>query len=83
MSALASGPLDLVALRPQAGTQAFFRHRAIGDKVLITGFEGTWSLLSREEFGPNLHIFVVTLRCNETCVYCHASRADMDRCTPT
>jgi uncharacterized protein len=28
-------------------------------------------------FGPNLHIVVVTLRCNETCVYCHASRADM------
>jgi uncharacterized protein len=28
--------------------------------------------------GPNLHIAVVTLRCNETCVYCHASRADMD-----
>lgn len=28
--------------------------------------------------GPNLHIFVVTLRCNETCVYCHASRANMD-----
>lgn len=29
-------------------------------------------------FGPNLHAMVVTLRCNETCVYCHASRADMD-----
>jgi His-Xaa-Ser system radical SAM maturase HxsB len=29
--------------------------------------------------GPNLHILVVTLRCNETCVYCHASRAPMDR----
>jgi uncharacterized protein len=29
-------------------------------------------------WGPNLHIFVLTLRCNETCVYCHASRADMD-----
>lgn len=28
--------------------------------------------------GPNLHMMVVTLRCNETCVYCHASRADMD-----
>jgi His-Xaa-Ser system radical SAM maturase HxsB len=30
------------------------------------------------DHGPNLHIFVVTLRCNETCVYCHASRANMD-----
>jgi uncharacterized protein len=29
-------------------------------------------------YGPNLHVMVVTLRCNETCVYCHASRADMD-----
>lgn len=27
--------------------------------------------------GPNLHIFVLTLRCNQTCVYCHASRAPM------
>ncbi len=27
--------------------------------------------------GPNLSILVVTLRCNETCVYCHASRAEM------
>jgi len=27
--------------------------------------------------GPNLHAMVVTLRCNETCVYCHAARADM------
>jgi len=30
-------------------------------------------------YGPNLHVLVVTLRCNETCVYCHASRAPMDR----
>jgi His-Xaa-Ser system radical SAM maturase HxsB len=30
------------------------------------------------DYGPNLHEMVVTLRCNETCVYCHASRADMD-----
>ena len=27
--------------------------------------------------GPNLHIIIPTLRCNQTCVYCHASRADM------
>ncbi len=31
------------------------------------------------DWGPILHILVVTLRCNETCVYCHASRADMDQ----
>ena len=28
--------------------------------------------------GPHLHIVIPTLRCNETCVYCHASRADME-----
>ncbi|NOZ02201.1 MAG: His-Xaa-Ser system radical SAM maturase HxsB [Deltaproteobacteria bacterium] len=27
--------------------------------------------------GPVLHIMVVTLRCNEVCRYCHASRASM------
>jgi len=124
-SASSPAPLDLVALRPQAGTQAFFRHRVVGDRVLVTNFEGGWLLLTRPEFaqfatgtvpaasalhdrlaaanflrahydvrraadalaarrrflhaGPNLHIFVVTLRCNETCVYCHASRANMDQ----
>ena len=30
-------------------------------------------------YGPNLFILVLTLRCNETCIYCHASRADMDQ----
>jgi len=28
--------------------------------------------------GVSLGILVVTLRCNETCVYCHASRANME-----
>lgn len=39
-------------------------------------------LARRKQFlnsGPILHIMVVTLRCNETCVYCHASRANMDQ----
>lgn len=105
-------------------SQAFFRFRPVGKKVLITNQEGGWLLLDPAEFerfsqgtveagsdlekrlsegnflrathdpakgaealrrrktflayGPNLFIMVVTLRCNETCVYCHASRADMD-----
>lgn len=117
-------PLDLAALRPRAGTQAFFRYRPVGDRVVVTNFEGNFLLLTQGEFaayaagtvpaasdlhrrlaaanflradydvrraaerlqarrrflhgGPNLHIFVVTLRCNQTCVYCHASRANMD-----
>lgn len=28
--------------------------------------------------GPNLHILIVTLRCNYTCSYCHASSLPMD-----
>ena len=38
------------------------------------------TLRQRKSFlgqGPHLHIVIPTLRCNETCVYCHASRADM------
>jgi His-Xaa-Ser system radical SAM maturase HxsB len=114
----------LTQLRRDTGSQAFFRFRPVGDKVVITNHEGSWLVLTRGEFaefaggtverggalwtrlaernflrsevsteraaerlrlrknfvhyGPNLHIIVVTLRCNETCVYCHASRADMD-----
>lgn len=36
----------------------------------------------RNEFlngGPNLHIMILTLRCNYTCQYCHASREPMSR----
>ena len=29
--------------------------------------------------GPHLHIVITTLRCNQSCKYCHASRADMNR----
>ncbi|MBK6575114.1 MAG: His-Xaa-Ser system radical SAM maturase HxsB [Sandaracinaceae bacterium] len=28
--------------------------------------------------GPHLHICITTLRCNQSCQYCHASRTDMD-----
>lgn len=28
--------------------------------------------------GPSLHIFVVTLRCNNKCIYCHASAQGME-----
>lgn len=37
-------------------------------------------LRQRNEFleaGPNLHIMILTLRCNYTCLYCHASREPM------
>ena len=32
------------------------------------------------EGGPKLHIFVPTLRCNQSCGYCQASRADIHAC---
>src|SRR5690242_5301264 len=110
--------------KPSATFAAAVRVREVAGKMLVTNQEGSWTLLSPDEFrafargevkegtdlfqrlkdgnflrdhydvpraverlrarkrflysGPNLHIMVVTLRCNETCVYCHASRADMD-----
>ncbi len=96
----------------------FHRFRQLDDRVLLTSQEGSWLIVSKDEFtslqrgelgelearlleanllerperadvaasalakrrpflayGPNLHILIVTLRCNETCAYCHASRA--------
>ena len=29
--------------------------------------------------GPHLHIVITTLRCNQSCKYCHASRTSMDK----
>ncbi len=29
--------------------------------------------------GPHLHIVITTLRCNQSCKYCHASRTNMDQ----
>ena len=29
--------------------------------------------------GPHLHVMITTLRCNQSCKYCHASRTSMDR----
>ena len=39
-------------------------------KGLIEDFRKKYSFLN---FGPSLHIIVVTLRCNHNCIYCHAS----------
>ncbi len=73
---------DLTAGRLQPGTP-------LHEKLAAKGFvrsrldpEALAARLRRRkrflDYGPNLHEMVVTLRCNETCVYCHASRADMD-----
>jgi His-Xaa-Ser system radical SAM maturase HxsB len=117
--------MNLAQIRkPDSKGPAFFRFREVGDRTVITNFEGEYLVLSGDEFrafaegavpreselyarlraknflrehydvdraaeavrrrkaflnnGPILHVAVVTLRCNETCVYCHASRANMD-----
>ena len=112
-------------LRPNIGFPAYFRHREVAGKMVLTNFEGNHIILSQDDFqsfvegtvergsdlwtrldeknflretyrvheaasalrerkhfldqGPILHMLVVTLRCNETCIYCHASRANMDQ----
>ena len=116
--------LNLASFKLNNAYQAFFRFRQVGDKVILSNYEGEWIALTQEEFkqyaegtvpegsalhqrldeknfiratynvqqavervrgrkhflyaGPLLHVMVVTLRCNETCIYCHASRANMD-----
>lgn len=45
-----------------------------------TDEERAVQLARRKDFtagGPYLHVMVVTLRCNQACVYCHASREGM------
>lgn len=44
------------------------------DRV-VTGLRDRKSFVGR---GPHLHVAVTTLRCNQSCRYCHASRAPMD-----
>lgn len=31
------------------------------------------------DYGPHLHVLITTLRCNQACKYCHASRTEMDQ----
>ncbi|MCC6214548.1 MAG: His-Xaa-Ser system radical SAM maturase HxsB [Polyangiaceae bacterium] len=73
-AALYRGELP-AGLEPRLAERRFLRDRVHAGDLRAR-------LLERQRFldwGPLLHIFVVTLRCNETCVYCHASRAEMDR----
>lgn len=112
------------AATSRPGAPAFFRFRQLGERVVITSQEGSFAVLSRDEFsrfaqgllepgselfrtlseknflrgsfdqgravegvrarkrflayGPNLHVLVLTKRCNESCAYCHASRVNPD-----
>jgi His-Xaa-Ser system radical SAM maturase HxsB len=60
-------------------------HAALVDKGLLEGVrsevEQQARYARRKAFlgvGPYLHVLIVSLRCNQACVYCHASRSPMD-----
>jgi His-Xaa-Ser system radical SAM maturase HxsB len=82
---LVLGDADFLAFATGSVAEGSELQRRLGDNnFLRASFDeakARESIAKRKTFlgyGPNLHVFVVTLRCNETCVYCHASRADMD-----
>jgi His-Xaa-Ser system radical SAM maturase HxsB len=63
--------------------QAGLLRRPGGEADTVAAFRSRSEHLQR---GPGLHILILTLRCNQACVYCHASRkpraargADMSR----
>lgn len=73
---------QLISGRVKAGTPLFDELRekgfllAEGDLQRVAdAYDRKVSFLYR---GPVLHILVVTLRCNEVCTYCHASRSNMN-----
>lgn len=60
--------------------------RVLGEKSFLSDPESLDRLAARlrvrKDFlgqGPHLHIVLTTLRCNQSCRYCHASRTSMDR----
>jgi uncharacterized protein len=73
--ALAAGKLA-----PDAPALALLREKGLLE-ASRTDEERAVLLARRKEFaivGPYLHVLVVTLRCNQACVYCHASRVSME-----
>jgi His-Xaa-Ser system radical SAM maturase HxsB len=74
LGSLAQGELD-----PASALHARLRERGfLRDSLDVAATaERIAKRKSFADAGPNLHIVTPTLRCNETCVYCHASRADM------
>ena len=69
---VASGPLEPGPLYDKLAARQFLRDRidasALSERMV--------RYKSFANHGPNMHIVIPTLRCNQTCVYCHASRAD-------
>ncbi|MEZ4226377.1 MAG: His-Xaa-Ser system radical SAM maturase HxsB [Polyangiaceae bacterium] len=74
---------DLLAGKVAAGHPEY---EALRDKgFLRDGFDleqAAEQMRRKKRFvgqGPHLHIVITTLRCNQSCKYCHASRTSMDR----
>lgn len=74
LRALYRGELD-GELEERLASRGFVRDR-IDERELAARF---WRRKRFLQAGPSLHMLIGTLRCNETCVYCHASRANMDQ----
>ena len=74
LDCLASGALkEGTELHAKLSERSFVRNR-VDASALATRIRERKAFL---DAGPNLHILIPTLRCNQTCTYCHASRADM------
>ena len=74
--------LDLLTTgRVKAGTPLYVEMRLKGFLIEASDVQRIASAYDRKVSfvyrGPVLHILVVTLRCNEVCTYCHASRSNM------
>lgn len=75
--------LDLLAngkVKPGSDLEARLLEKQIlicGDECVEDAAESYGRKMSYLYRGPVLHIMVVTLRCNQVCKYCHASRASM------
>jgi His-Xaa-Ser system radical SAM maturase HxsB len=74
---------DLLAGRIEGGHHLYEVLRDKGflrDALDLEAFAG--KIRRKKRFvgqGPHLHIVITTLRCNQSCKYCHASRTNMDR----
>lgn len=62
-------------LYQELSAKNFIRH-----SMDVTSLIGKYAKKKRYLYsGPSLHIMVVTLRCNQKCIYCHASAQNMDQ----
>jgi uncharacterized protein len=74
---------DLVEGRPQPGEPLYEKLKAanfVAGEVDLYAQSARWRAKKQYLFfGPTLHAFVLTHRCNHGCQYCHSSIVGMDR----